>query len=76
MADLLSLCGICQVAQNTPPGEEKIANRSQNFFSFTSYGLGCTQAAAGYWTCSRTNPGTQVWPRRLLALFTTILQTA
>ena len=30
MADLLIFCRIGQVAQNTPPGEEKIANCSRN----------------------------------------------
>jgi len=76
MADLLSFCCIGQVAQNTPPGEGKITNCSQRFFFFTSYGLGCTLTAAGYWPCSWTNPGTEVWPCRLLALYTTFFQTA
>ena len=39
---------------------KKIANRSRNFFSFASYGLGCTQTMASYWKCSLTNLGTQV----------------
>jgi len=76
MADLLSFCYIGQVAQNTPPGEGKIANRSQNFFSFVSYGLGCPPTAACYWPCSWTNSGTEVWLDWLLALFTTFFQTA
>ena len=52
MADLVSFCSIGQVARDTAPGGERVANSSWNFFSFASYGLGCIKTAAGYWTCS------------------------